>query len=66
MPSLPATEAAMPHSIILRGREKRLADTVPALSIEEMGVVASAIRKLEKVRLIVTRLAGRKKTGHDQ
>lgn len=56
----------MPRSISRHGREKRLADTAPVLDIEDMHVVASAIRKLEKVGLMVTHLARRKKTGHDQ
>ncbi|MDO5605566.1 MAG: winged helix DNA-binding protein [Paracoccus sp. (in: a-proteobacteria)] len=60
-PGLSATEVAILHSIAHRDREKRMADIALILDIEDIHIVAYAMKKLEAAGLICTRRTGKEK-----
>ena len=61
LPGLSSTEVAILHSVAHREREKRMVDIALVLDIEDIHVVAYAVKKLETAGLIQTRRAGKEK-----
>jgi predicted MarR family transcription regulator len=61
MPQLSTTEILILHTVRHRDRPKRFADVLLVLDVEETHLVTYAVRKLERLRLVSAKRAGKEK-----
>lgn len=61
VPDLSPVDVLVLHTAFHRGKPKRMADICLVLNIEDTHVVSYAIKKLARLRLVVTRMQGKEK-----